>query len=189
VIALGHPGGYKEGRTPPVRLGRVLNVKSDAIRTDCTLVGGDTGGPLVDMRGKVVGINSRIGPKITQNIHAPVDSYGEDRDRLLKGDTWGGGFFAPGPAPGPLPYLGITLDLDQDDCRIDEVTPGSPAFRAGLKPNDVLLKLSGLEVKSKGDLGRALAERKVGEEAEVEVRRGERTLTKKVKLGERPEPN
>src|SRR5262249_26952523 len=56
VIATGHAGGYKQGRSPPVRLGRVLEVASSRIRTDCPIIGGDSGGPLIDMSGKVVGV-------------------------------------------------------------------------------------------------------------------------------------
>src|SRR5436309_3002247 len=46
VVSLGHPGGPKEGRPPVARLGRVENVNKDIVRSNCTLVGGDSGGPL-----------------------------------------------------------------------------------------------------------------------------------------------
>lgn len=91
VLALGHPGGFRPNRTPVVRLGRVLFNNRALVRTDCTLVGGDSGGPLFDMNGKVVGIHSRIGgSSITENIHVPVDTYRATWDRLAKGDSWGG---------------------------------------------------------------------------------------------------
>jgi hypothetical protein len=87
-IALGHPGGVKKGRTPVVRLGRVLHSARALIQTDCTLVGGDFGGPLFDLDGKVIGIHSRIGPAITANFHVPVNTYRETWDRLAKGERW-----------------------------------------------------------------------------------------------------
>src|SRR6185295_19283905 len=66
-VAIGHPGGLKPNRTPPVRLGRIngLPGKAEAdkvvwVTTECTLVGGDSGGPLFDMNGRVIGIHSRI---------------------------------------------------------------------------------------------------------------------------------
>src|SRR5262249_45555918 len=72
VLAIGHPGGFRTNRTPVVRVGRVLQATSLFLRSDCTLVGGDSGGPLFDMRGQVVGIHSRIGDgSITANIHVP----------------------------------------------------------------------------------------------------------------------
>src|SRR5262245_14623932 len=66
-LALGHPGGYQEDRGIVLRVGRVLLNAKDAITTDCTLVGGDSGGPLFDMDGHVIGINSRIAELLTSN--------------------------------------------------------------------------------------------------------------------------
>ena len=62
-LVIAHHGGFKPGRTPPVRLGRLLNndIKKSTLTTDAVLVGGDSGGPLFDMHGRVVGINSQIG--------------------------------------------------------------------------------------------------------------------------------
>jgi hypothetical protein len=91
VIAVGHPGGFRTNRTPVVRVGRVLYANPFLIRTDCTLVGGDSGGPLFDMTGKVIGIHSRIGPMaLTENIHVPIDTYRETRERLARGESFGG---------------------------------------------------------------------------------------------------
>ena len=75
VLMLGHPSGRKPGRTAPVRLGRVLHVpKSGYLITDCTMQAGDSGGPLLDMNGRVVGINSRNSPNLAVNLHAPIDA-------------------------------------------------------------------------------------------------------------------
>jgi serine protease Do len=90
VVSIGHPGGFRLNRTPVVRLGRVLMVTPGVILTDCTLVGGDSGGPLFDLDGKVIGIHSRIGNAITQNFHVPVDTYAATWDRLVRGESWGG---------------------------------------------------------------------------------------------------
>jgi len=46
VVSIGHPGGFQQGRTPVVRVGRILKVDGNTVQTDCTLVGGDSGGPL-----------------------------------------------------------------------------------------------------------------------------------------------
>jgi S1-C subfamily serine protease len=90
VVSIGHPGGFRPNRTPVVRLGRVLEVNGNFILTDCTLVGGDSGGPLFDLDGKVIGIHSRIGPALAQNFHVPVDTYTATWERLAKGESWGG---------------------------------------------------------------------------------------------------
>jgi serine protease Do len=90
VIAIGHPGGFRPNRTPVVRVGRILFANAFVIRTDCTLVGGDSGGPLFDMQGRVIGIHSRIGGlAITENLHVPVDTYRQTWDKLAKGESWG----------------------------------------------------------------------------------------------------
>lgn len=91
VLAIGHPGGFRPNRTPVVRVGRVLGANQFLIRTDCTLVGGDSGGPLFDMQGRVIGIHSRIGGKeITENIHVPIDTFHQTWAKLAKGESWGG---------------------------------------------------------------------------------------------------
>ena len=71
-LALGHPGGFRLERPPVVRLGRVIHKYKDVITTDCTLIGGDSGGPLFDMNGRVIGIHSRIGPQLVHNVHVRV---------------------------------------------------------------------------------------------------------------------
>lgn len=88
VLALGHPLGYIEGRPPVARLGRVLRNRDTFIRTDCPLVGGDSGGPLLDLTGKVVGIHSRISGPTSMNYHVPVDVYRNVWDRLANAEVW-----------------------------------------------------------------------------------------------------
>ena len=88
-LATGHPGGYDPHRPPVLRWGRVLRTEDSAILTDCTLVGGDSGGPLFDLEGHVIGVHSRIGKNLTVNVHVPVDQFSQSWDRLLKGEMWG----------------------------------------------------------------------------------------------------
>ncbi|MCE9548017.1 MAG: serine protease, partial [Planctomycetia bacterium] len=67
-LVTGHPGGFDKGRTAPLRVGRILELSPGTIVTDCTLVGGDSGGPLFDADGHVIGINSRIGNELYANL-------------------------------------------------------------------------------------------------------------------------
>lgn len=90
TVAIGHPGGFRPNRTPVVRVGRVLMANKFFIRTDCTIVGGDSGGPLFDLAGRVIGIHSRIGLFITENVHVPVEVYHQGWERLARGESWGG---------------------------------------------------------------------------------------------------
>ena len=119
VMAVGHPGGYEEGRTPVVRIGRILNENSNSIRTDCALVGGDSGGPLFDMNGQVVGINSRIGSELTANIHVPINTYAETWDRLASAEEWGA--FQNAARTLRQPRIGVERDTQASEARIAKV--------------------------------------------------------------------
>jgi len=90
VIALGHSGGYDPIRTPPVRFGRFLAHGTDQyLCTDCALIAGDSGGPLFDLNGKVVGIHSSIGESLSSNNHAGISGFLEDWNKLKKSKKWG----------------------------------------------------------------------------------------------------
>jgi serine protease Do len=181
VIATGHPGGFKTGRSPVVRLGRILSNNKSSVTTDCTLVGGDSGGPLFDMYGKVIGIHSRIGMTITSNVHVPVDTYRETWDALVKGEELNG-------SNPNQPYLGVQGDPDAKDCTITEVLQGSPAEKAGIKPKDIVTMFDGQKIEKFDDLGNLIRKKKPGDEVAVDILRGEEKLTLKVKLGKRVTP-
>jgi serine protease Do len=90
VLALGHSAGFDAARTPPVRFGRVISRGPGYfLTTDCTLIGGDSGGPLFDLDGKIIGINSSIGVSLTNNNHAGIDGFKQDWDRIKGGEAWG----------------------------------------------------------------------------------------------------
>jgi S1-C subfamily serine protease len=86
-LALGHPGGFQPRRSPPVRLGRVIDTDRAIIRTDCTITMGDSGGPLFDMEGRVIGIHSRIADETTINLHVPAATYQDAWDVLKAGEV------------------------------------------------------------------------------------------------------
>lgn len=184
-LAIGHPGGVRPGRTPVVRLGRVLDSNSTLIRTDCTLVGGDSGGPLFDMHGKVIGIHSRIGGLITFNIHVPVDTYKETWDRLAASEEWGGFGFGDKRAD---VYMGVLLDFDNKDRtgKITMIAEKSPAERAGLKVDDVLIQLDGKKVSSQQEVNNILYKKRQGDEIALQIQRGSDMLTIRLKLEKRP---
>ncbi len=183
-LAIGHPGGVKQGRAPVVRLGRVLESSKGMVRTDCALVGGDSGGPLFDMHGKVIGIHSRIGLALTFNIHVPVDTYTETWDRLAKGEAWGNPFGFGGGKPANV-YLGILVEF-ADKTKITKVEPNSPAEKAGLQVNDIVTQIDGKKFASQLELNKILFNFKPNDEIAVEVQRGAQMLSLKLKLERRP---
>ncbi|MEX2141741.1 MAG: trypsin-like peptidase domain-containing protein [Pirellulales bacterium] len=177
-LGTGHPGGYEQGRNAVVRLGRVLRMEDDGITTDCTLVGGDSGGPLFDMQGRVIGIHSRIGNSLTTNVHVPVSAYRDHWDRLVRGEAWGS-------QSGIEPFIGVVGANNSKDARIAHVNPGSPAEEAGIQPGDVITKFAGRPLTDFENLSRAVRAREPGERVMVEIRRDGRTLRLEVTIGGR----
>ena len=87
-LALGYPVSFDRGKPPALRIGRVQRNRKTAIITDCTIMGGDSGGPLFDLDSNLIGIGSRCDDELNINIHVPVDCYQNDWDRLTKGEDF-----------------------------------------------------------------------------------------------------
>ena len=179
---MGHPGGYRPGRTPVVRLGRVLKPQQIPDRYRLHAGGRRFGRPAVRLHGKVIGINSRIGNSLTANVHVPVDTYRETWDRLVKSETWGG---SEDRGAANQPYLGVQADPDSRGCRLAEIVPGSPADKAGLKVRDVITRFDGRAIDDFEDLVTAVSKKKPGDEVALQVRRGDETIGLKVTVGKR----
>ncbi|MDH3583442.1 MAG: S1C family serine protease, partial [Phycisphaerae bacterium] len=172
-VSMGHPGGFDVNRRPPVRLGRVLRV-GRFITTDCTLIGGDSGGPLFDLEGRVVGIHANIGAPLSHNNHVPIDVFHENWERLRKGEKWGR-VKAGGRGMDPnRPVLGVELDAKPgvEGAIIGAVTPGSPAEEAGLEAGDVIYRVDGTAVKNSQGIVAMIREKSAGDEITLAIRRG-----------------
>jgi serine protease Do len=81
VLALGHPGGFDLRRSLVVRLGRIIRFDGEVVQSDCTISGGDSGGPLFDMHGRVIAIHSAISRSVAENFHVPVSAYFQPQDK------------------------------------------------------------------------------------------------------------
>ncbi len=123
-IATGHPGGHEQDRGPVTRVGRLLAVQADKLVTDCALIGGDSGGPLFDLAGRLIAVHSRIGNDVQENLHVPIDHYDFAWDRLVEGKAWGA-------LPGFKPVLGVRGDPATELAQIVTVKEGSPAEKGG----------------------------------------------------------
>jgi serine protease Do len=176
VLTLGHPGGFDPERSLVVRLGRIIRLASEALQTDCTLTAGDSGGPLFDMRGRVIGIHSRISSSTAENFHISIRAYRDSWDRLAKGENWGG------ERPSPRPWFGVRGADHPAGCKLEFVEENAPASKAGLKVGDVVRKVNAQEVKDYATLKRFVAVAKPGDELTVELQREEKEMTLIVKL-------
>ena len=83
VLALGHPGGFDSRRSLVVRLGRLLRIRGDSLQSDCTISPGDSGGPLFDMHGRVIGIHTTISGSMSENFHVPITKFYSEWDEII----------------------------------------------------------------------------------------------------------
>ncbi len=173
-LCLGHPGGFQKDRPAVIRLGRVLRADPTVVRTDCLLVGGDSGGPLFDMHGRVIGIHSRIAAQTTANFHVPIVTYLQTWERLAASEDW------TDTVDGPV--MGVRGQDDEKGCMIVEAFPGKPASKAGIKVGDVITRLDGKEINGLGGLVAAISKHKVGDKITVEYLRGEESHTAELTL-------
>ncbi|MBB5351761.1 serine protease Do [Haloferula luteola] len=184
VVAMGHSEGYDPNRTPPVRFGRVVSDGPGTfLTTDCTLIGGDSGGPLFDLEGKLVAVNSSIGESWSNNNHAGIDGFREDWDRLLTGEAWGELELNP-LLNEERPVLGIDIAGERRDGAVvvDDVTPGGPAQRAGLRAGDEIVTFDGQRVQGGRGLINLVMKKEDGDHVQVGVRRGRETFEVEVVL-------
>lgn len=184
VIALGHSAGFDPARTPPVRFGRVMSDgPGNYFTTDCTLIGGDSGGPLFDLDGKLVAVNSSIGVSWKNNNHAGVDGFREDWDKLLAGEAWG--TLQMNPLANPeTPVLGITMGTRRGTAGVpvENVRPNSPAAAAGVRVGDVIRSVDGERVMEGSDLQQILVKHNVGDKVKLGILRRDAQLEIEVEL-------
>jgi serine protease Do len=189
LVALGHSTGFDATRTPPVRFGRVISRgPGNFLTTDCTLIGGDSGGPLFDLDGKLVGIHSSIGKDRENNNHAGIDGFKDDWKPLLDGKSWGALTLNPFANP-EMPVLGIAMGMrpEMKGVMVDGVVDGSPAATAGLKIGDMIIALDGSKIDDGGELLQMLAKREAGDHVKLDVLRDEKTHSATVRLMRRNE--
>jgi serine protease Do len=179
---MGHPGGYRRDREAPVRFGRVLSVGSRTVVSDCAILLGDSGGPLFDLDGRVIGIHSMITSLIIENRHVAIDAYHNDWDRLLAGDRWGSlraadnGLVESG-------FFGVQLRWKEFIPLVDKVIASSPAEKSGLKAGDVLLQIAGGRIADRLDLATILALLEAEQTVEVRIRRGNQETSVQLTTG------
>ncbi len=184
VFSLGHSGGFNKDRGVVARLARLVGIKNTTYQTDGTLIGGDSGGPLFDMEGRLIGIHSRVGPQLPVNMHVPVQVFIDNWEPLMKSEFMGDGPFAQRPVKGNG-ILGVATLPVEGGLEITKVGKKTAAENAGLKVGDLIRKMDSKEVKTREELQAVIKDKSFGEVLELEITRDGKEQKITVELTER----
>lgn len=195
VFSLGHSGGFDLKRGVNVRIGRLTGQADSTIQSGCMLIGGDSGGPLFDMNGRLIGIHSRVGASKEESMHVPIREYQSHWEEMEESQFLSEGSFAQRSVPG-TGFLGVILEVSgEGEVRISELYPDGPAEKAGLKVGDALTSLAvrTLAVNLKTEdlisiekVDEVLGRMGAGDAIRLSWRRSEEEHQQKITLGERP---
>ena len=169
VMAIGSPFSLSSSVTLGIvsQKGRAIGALpyEDFIQTDAAVNRGNSGGPLVDMDGRMVGINTMIQTagysegNIGISFAIPANLAMNVARSLMKDGAW------------KRPWVGIRMDDAEDGVEVTRVIPDGPADRGGLRDGDTILAVDGAAVNNPRDVQRAIMSRKAGEEVLLSVRR------------------
>ncbi|HEV3399730.1 MAG TPA: trypsin-like peptidase domain-containing protein, partial [Actinomycetes bacterium] len=185
AIAIGSPFGLNETVTAGIvsSTDRVLEDGREVIQTDAPINPGNSGGVLADRNGRVIGINSAIRPGAGSNgnvgigFAVPIDLAARSATAIVQG------------RPIQTGYLGVKMadaTGSQDGAVIQEVTPNSPASRAGLRAGDVVTSIDGQAIQSYSELIAGIRGHKPGDKVTLGVTRGGNETTITATLTQRP---
>ena len=190
VLAIGNPFGLGGTVTAGIISARNRSIGlaryEDFIQTDASINQGNSGGPLFNMNGEVVGINTAIlGQSGSIGIGFAIPSNSAKRviDQLIEfGETKRG-------------WLGVRIQIVSNEIALEEkldkargalvvsVADGSPSDEAGIKAGDIILEFNGVKIKQMQELPKIVAETDVGKLVNVKIWRNKKEISKKIKLG------
>jgi len=192
VIAIGNPFGFGGTVTTGIISSRNRDIGltryDDFIQTDASINQGNSGGPLFDLDGKVVGINTAIiapgrSGSIGIGFAIPSNSASKVIEQLIEfGETKRG-------------WLGVRIQLvtkeiadvekleKPEGALVASVSEGSPAAKGGIKAGDIILEFDGKKIDTMRTLPKLVAQTKVGKRVTVKVWRNQQLISKKVLLG------
>ena len=194
-IAFGNPMGLNDSMTVGVisaagRSSLGIEEIENFIQTDAAINQGNSGGPLIDINGKVIGVNTAIlstsGGSVGLGFAIPSNLASVVKDSIIATGKF------------EKPYIGVYLNnLDSEKIKalnikstngvlIAKVVADGPAARAGIQANDVIVAVNGKAVNSAGAFIGELAAKKVGETVELSVIRNSQTVKIRVALEETP---
>ena len=186
VVAIGSPLGFHGsvtagvvsalGRALPTRTRSTVRLVENVIQTDAALNPGNSGGALADGLGRVVGINTAVAG-VGLGLAVPIN----DATRRIVAELMGEGrvrraFIGIVGGARPLPPR-FAPQGGGSAVEVVEVVEGSPADRAGLRPEDLIVEVDGRSMSDVGELQRLMVAESIGRPLPTHLIRGERTLT------------
>jgi S1-C subfamily serine protease len=186
VVAIGNPNGFAGsvtagvvsalGRSLPARAGRTVRHIDNVIQTDAALNPGNSGGALVDSSARVIGINTAVAG-VGLGLAVPINAATRQIVGTLMRDgrvrrAWIG--IAAGPRPLP-PHARVRVGRTAG-VEVVDVSQGSPAQRAGLRAEDLIVELGGEPIERVDDVQRLMTQEAIGRPLPIRILRGDRWL-------------
>lgn len=187
VVAIGAPMGFAGtvtagvvsalGRSLTVRSGSTARILENIIQTDAALNPGNSGGALANSRAQVVGINTAVAG-VGLGLAIPIDAQTRRIiAALMREGRFRRAFLGVASGRRPLPPRVASTIGRRFGLEVVEVVSDSPAAKAGLRPEDLILEVDGVATEDAGDLQRVLMDDAIDRELSVRVFRSGETLT------------
>ncbi len=197
VVAIGNPNGFAGsvtagvvsalGRSLPARAGRTMRYIDNVIQTDAALNPGNSGGALVDSAGHVVGVNTAVAG-VGLGLAVPINAATRQIiGALMRHGRVRRAYLGIAGGPRPLPPSARAQLGRAGGVEIVEVATGSPAERAGLRSEDLVVALDGNPIERVDDVQRLMTEATIGRTLSITALRGDRILelsVRPVELGQ-----
>jgi S1-C subfamily serine protease len=197
VLAIGSPFGLNQSVTHgiisakergQVSLGSTIRIK-DFLQTDAAINPGSSGGPLVNLEGEVIGINTAIASQNGSNsgvaFSIPINLVKRVLRQLLEKGAVSRGYLGLQLTGAFEAADALKLGLDRvQGALVDTVFPNTPAAQAGLKAHDVVLKVDGTTIRSENQLINMISQMSVGQRVRLLVWRDRRELALEAVIGD-----
>ena len=195
VLAIGNPFGFQETVTQGIISARGRRAMNDSdvefLQTDAAVNEGNSGGPLLNLRGEIVGINTAIFSKTGGNVGisfaVPSNTARQTLESVLATGRAVRGFLGvdlQAMSPELAAELGAT---DPRGALVVDVVAGSPAETAGLQPGDIIRKIGGRPIIGLRDVRARIAELPVGTKTEIVIERRGREIVSSAVIAEAPQ--